>query len=162
MSDFLAEKISRSDFGKAVGVSRQTVDGLIDREILSASDTFGNWLLAYCDHLREVAAGRYAGGQLNLAQERAALAAVQREKIEMQNAVTRGELVSMSVLEEILSKVGARSTKILEALPAKLKRSVPGWTSKMTEIARNEVASVCNGISQMSINTLNDDVDQDD
>jgi phage terminase Nu1 subunit (DNA packaging protein) len=59
--------------------------------------------VAYIRRLREQAAGRAAVGDLDLAGERAALAKAQRERIEMQNAVTRGELAPV-VLQELLEQ----------------------------------------------------------
>ena len=56
--------------------------------------------VAYIRRLREQAAGRAAVGDLDLAGERAALAKAQRERIEMQNAVTRGELAPVVLIEE--------------------------------------------------------------
>ncbi|MDR0770738.1 MAG: terminase small subunit [Burkholderiales bacterium] len=135
---------------------------LVTREIINADGTGAEWLLAYCDHLRKIAAGRYTDGDLDLATERAHLARAQRERIEMQNAVTRKELAPVTMLEEVLSKAGGRAVRILEAVPAKLKRGCHGFTSQMSAMVRDEIARACNAISGLSLATLDDpEEDQD-
>lgn len=75
---------------------------------------------AYITRLREAAAGRANSGDLNLTDERARLAKEQADAKEMENAITRGELVYIEDVakrvEVALSKV---KTKIL-AIPTKV------------------------------------------
>lgn len=118
----LKEKVTQSAFGEMVGISQPAVSDLLSRGVITAGQPAGVWLKAYCHHLREQAAGRAAAGELDLAGERAALAKVQRERIEMQNAVTRKELAPVTVIEEVLARVGRQIVGILEAIPVQLKR----------------------------------------
>ncbi len=97
--------------------------------------------IAYIRHLREKAAGRGADGALDLAAECAALAKVQRERIEMQNAVTRRELAPVILIERVLAKAGSKVADILDAIPGMIKRrlttlSADGWTLIDVEIAK--------------------------
>lgn len=62
------------------------------------------------------------GSVLDLAVERAALVRAQRERIEMQNAVTRGELAPVAALEQVLAAAGARVAGIFDAIPGALRR----------------------------------------
>jgi terminase small subunit / prophage DNA-packing protein len=75
---------------------------------------------AYITRLREAAAGRANSGDLNLTEERARLAKEQADAKEMENSITRGELVYIDDVakrvEVALSKV---KTKIL-AIPTKV------------------------------------------
>lgn len=102
--------ISQMDFGNIVGISQPSVSDLLARRVLSPGATAGQWIREYCGNLREVAAGRTAHGDITLATERAALARVQRERIEIQNAESRGELVRVSLIEPRLKDaiIGAR------------------------------------------------------
>lgn len=80
----------------------------------------------YIQHLREAAAGR-AGlngddDDLDLAQERAKLAKAQTEKTEMQNAVTRGELLPRGDVHRTVTGIFTRVRDRLTALPATLFR----------------------------------------
>lgn len=158
----LNKKITQEEFAKLVGISQPTVSFWVSEGILKVGDPACVWLLKYCDRLRKMAAGRYTGEKLDLSVERAHLARVQKEKIEMQNAVTRGELAPVTILEEVLSKAGARTVKILEALPSKLKRSVPGWTAKMSEVARDEVARACNEVANLSLTLISEEDESSD
>ena len=100
--------------------------------------------VAYITELREQAAGRAAAGDLDLATERAGLARAQREKIEMQNAVTRRELAPVALLEEVLAKAGSRVAGILDAIPGMIKRRVAGLSSNDIELIAVEVARARN------------------
>jgi len=125
----LDAKVTQAEFGRLVGISQPAVSGFVSRGILRDGDTAAAWLLAYCEHLREVAGGRLAAGDLDLATERAALARVQRERIEMANAVTRKELAPVVVIAEVLARVGRQIASILEALPPAIKRRAQSLTA---------------------------------
>jgi phage terminase Nu1 subunit (DNA packaging protein) len=140
----LQEIISQKKFGELVGISQQAVSDLVRREILNSTETAEIWLQNYCAHLREQAAGRAAAGDLDLAGERAALAKVQRERIEMQNAVTRRELAPVALLEIALATVGQKIAAILESIPGNIKRRSKNLTSEDVEIMVAEIAKARN------------------
>lgn len=144
----LMQPFTQSRFGELVGISQQAVSALVQRGVLGADQNGLGWLHAYCAHLREQAAGRAATGDLDLAAERAALAKVQRERIELQNAVTRRELAPIETLEMALAMMGRKVAAVLESIPVKLKRRTTHLTSEDIEavtaeitIARNIAAS---------------------
>lgn len=112
----LDENITQAGFAHLVGISQQTVSALIARSILTDGETTGQWLQAYCSHLREIAAGRVAEGGIELATERALLARAQREKVEMQNAVARSELAPRSLLIEVLAMTVPKVCGVLDAI----------------------------------------------
>ena len=112
---------------------------------------------AYITELREQAAGRAASGDLDLATERAGLAKAQREKIEMQNAVTRRELAPVVLIEEVLAKAGGRVAGILDAIPGMIKRRVSGLSSNDIELIAVEVARARNIAAAVSLNDLNEE-----
>lgn len=133
----LSTPMTQAQFGDLVGISQQAVSDLVRRGVLADGATGDEWLLAYCDHLREVAAGRGGDAAKELSAERARLAREQADKIAMQNAVTRGELAPAYLLEEVLSRAGARAARILETIPGMLRRRLPQLTSDdIAEVAR--------------------------
>jgi phage terminase Nu1 subunit (DNA packaging protein) len=87
------------------------------------SQTLREQVQAYCEHLREVAAGRYTDDEdLDLATERAKLAREQREKLRMQNEVTRRELAPVTLLAECFANVCQQVAAQLDAVVPRLKR----------------------------------------
>lgn len=155
MLDFdLTKPMTQAAFGALVGVSQQAIGNLVGRGILDTSVPALQLLQAYCSHLREQAAGRAANGDLDLAGERAGLAKAQRERIEMQNAVTRGELAPVALIEEVLSKAGAKISGTLEAIPGAVKRRVPSLSAEEIKNIATEIARVRNIVAGMSLADL--------
>lgn len=149
--------MTQAAFGALVGVSQQAIGSLVGRGILDTSVPGLQLLQTYCSHLREQAAGRAAGGDLDLAKERAGLAREQRERIAMQNAVTRGELAPVALLEEVLSKAGAKIAGTLDAIPGAVKRRVPSLSSDEIKNIASEIARVRNIVAAMSLADLRED-----
>jgi len=148
---------NQRDFAKIIGVSEAAVSNMKTAGVISKGQTMGEWLLAYSAHMREQAAGRATKGDLDLATERAALAKAQRERIEMQNAVTRSELAPTILMEEVLAKVASKIVGPLEAIWPTLRRRVPTLTAKEGEIITRTIAEARNVIAGMSLAMLNDD-----
>lgn len=154
--------MTQSQFGDLVGISQQAVSELARRQILAEGGNAGDWLRSYCEHLREVAAGRGGEFSVELAGERARLAREQADKIAMQNAVTRGELAPARLLEEVLAKVGARAGRILETIPGEIRRRLPQLTSDDIGAVNRIVAKARNMAAGMSLEDLNQDDDGND
>lgn len=92
-------------FGQIVGISQPAVSVLQKRGTLPKGGTLGAWIEAYCANLREQAAGRQSEvGGLDIVQEGAALKREQRIRLELQNAVTRGEYAPIELLGDALAK----------------------------------------------------------
>jgi terminase small subunit / prophage DNA-packing protein len=150
------EVITQSAFGTMVGISQPSVSDLIRRGVLLENQPASVWLRAYCSHLREMAAGRATAGDLDLATERAALARAQREKIEMQNAVTRKELAPAYLLEEILASAGARMGAIFDAIPGAIRRRNQTLTAADLETIATEIAKARNIAAALTLDDLID------
>jgi terminase small subunit / prophage DNA-packing protein len=118
----LSHQLSQTAFGELVGISQQAVSDLIARGVLAVGSSGGAWLLAYCSHIREIAAGRATNGDLDLATERARLAREQADKVAMQNAVMRREYAPVATLAHSVARTGRQIAVILEAIPVQLKR----------------------------------------
>lgn len=152
----LHEVHTQAVIADVLGISQQTVSGFETRGVCRRDMTLIEWLRAYTGHLREQAAGRAAAGDLDLATERAALARAQREKIEMQNAVTRRELAPAHLLEEILASAGARMGAIFDAIPGAIRRRNQKLTAADIEVIAAEIAKARNIAASMTLDELID------
>ncbi len=152
----LSNRVSQSDFGALVGVSRQAIGDMISRGILDPNESGEKMLLAYCSHLREVAAGRLASGDLDLAAERAGLAKAQRERIEMANAEKRRELAPVVLIEEVLTKTAAKIAGVFDSIPGKIKRRFPSLQAEALLVISTEIAAARNTVARMNISDVLD------
>ena len=153
--------VTQKQFGEMVGISQPAVSDLLMRGVLADGVAVGDWLIDYCRNLREQAAGRATNGDLDLATERAALARAQREKIEMQNDVTRGELAPVALIEQVLTGAASRAAAVLDAIPGMVRRRVPLLTSDDIEIIAGEVAKARNTVAAMSLDDLRAEIEAD-
>ncbi len=121
---------------------------LMSNGVLTAGGSGQQWLLEYCERLREQAAGRAATGDLDLATERARLAKEQADRIAMQNEEKRRVLAPVHVIERTLASVSRQVAAQLEAIEVELKRktklSADDIRLVMTVIvkARNAMADI--------------------
>ena len=140
-------KATQTLIGQLVGVSQQAISALVNDGKIPATGTVGAVLVAYCERLREQAAGRMGdeGGGLDLVQERAALAREQRIAQALKNDVARGEYAPIGLLTDVLATAGAAVVDRFEQLDGALRKACPDLpdearTTIMTVIAsaRNE------------------------
>lgn len=110
--------------------------------------------IAYIRSLRDTAAGRATAGDLDLATERARLAAAQADKVEMQNAQSREELAPVVYLTEVLAKAGARAAAILEAIPGQVRRRLPSLPATEIQAIQQEIAKARNLCAAVSLADL--------
>ena len=76
----LDQQVSQAEFAAMIGVSEARASQLVSEGVIVRGETAHEWLVAYCERLRDQAAGRLGegAGGLDLVQERAALAREQR------------------------------------------------------------------------------------
>jgi phage terminase Nu1 subunit (DNA packaging protein) len=147
--------MTQAAFGALVGVSQQAIGNLVGRGVLDTSVPGLQMLHAYCSHLREQAAGRAsASGELDLVAERAGLAKEQKDRIAMQNAISRKELAPVVLIEEVLSKAGARIAGMFDAIPGAVRRRVPSLSSEEINNIAREIARVRNIAAAISLADL--------
>lgn len=93
--------------------------------------------VAYLRHLREQAAGRMGASEdLDLAAERARLAAAQADAQEMKNSLTRGNLLPADEVQAGIEMMIARCRAKLLGLPARLAPEVVGLERLAEVVAR--------------------------
>jgi phage terminase Nu1 subunit (DNA packaging protein) len=132
--------MTQAAFGEMVGVSQQAVSEFFRVAALGPGLSGAETLIAYCERLREVAAGRGSAevGGLDLVQERAALAREQRLGYEIKNAVARGEFAPIALLAEVLAMASQAVVERFEQLPGMLKKACP----EMPDAGRDQVMTV--------------------
>lgn len=117
-------EISRNHLASVFGVSTRTVNDLETRGIIVkfGFDTYdqSKCTTAYCNHLREIAAGRggEAAGQ-SLVSERARLAKQQADAHEIKNAKLRGDLLAADDVAREWTAIMQKLRAGLLAIPAR-------------------------------------------
>jgi len=158
----VSESCTQHDFALLVGVSDKTVSLLVKRGVIQSGDSVRNWLRAYCSHLREQAAGRATLGELDLATERAALAKAQRERVEMQNEITRREYAPIDELEQGLTDVLAMVGSRLDSVVGRLKKRSDALTADELDVVAGVLAEVRNEIADTRIDWFGETQESDD
>ena len=147
--------LTQQEIAEHLDMSQQAVSQLLaDLGIDWKAVSLDEVRVAYIRRLREIAAGRAALGDLDLATERARLAREQADKIAMQNAVTRGELTPTAVLEQVLAAAASKIAGILDAIPGLVRRRVPLLQSGDIDMIAAEVAKARNTVAAMSLTDL--------
>lgn len=166
ITPLLDQSTSQADFAEMVGISEARVSQLMADGVMPRSGTVHDWLLAYCDRLRDQAAGR-AGtetGGLDLVQERAALAREQRIAQELKNQTARGEYAPIGLLADVLAQAASSVVDRFDLLEGTLRKSCPGITDEVllatlgiVSSARNEWLRATARLVDASVDLLADD-----
>ncbi|MHB1360406.1 MAG: terminase small subunit [Rhodocyclaceae bacterium] len=90
----------------------------------------------------------------DLVAERTRLAKEQADKMAMQNAVQRGELAPVALIEEVLTKAASKVAGILDAIPGMIRRRVPLLTADDIDRIAAEIAKARNRVAGMSLADL--------
>lgn len=135
----LDQPITQAAFGELVGVSQQAISEMQAQGVVRQGDSARVWLLAYCQRLRDAAAGRDPDGEL--ATERARVARATAEKIEMANAVTRREFAPVGLLELVLGEMARQIATRLDALVPLIRRRMPDLPPSVLAQITAEVAA---------------------
>lgn len=166
----MAQPISQAEFAQVIGVSEARVSQLVSEGVLVRGDTAQAWLAAYCDRLRDQAAGRLGAelGGLDLVQERAALAREQREGQAIKNAVARKEYAPVGVLSDVLGMAASAVVDRFDQLEGVLRKAVPDLPDeaktavlKVIANARNEWIRATDRIVTEAVDAMLD-LDADD
>lgn len=156
----MSQQGTQAVLAEMVGISQQAVSALG-----IPSGTLREMLLAYCQHIREIAAGRASeSGDLDLVQERAALAREQRLGLEIKNAALRGEYASVALLAEVLATASQTVAQEFDHLPGVLRKACP----ELTEAQRDQIFAVLaqarnkwvSGTAQLVARPLSEDFDE--
>ena len=148
----LTEPCTQQQFGDLVGISQQAVSDHLASGEMQPGQTAAEWLLDYCEHLREQAAGRGADGEL--ARQRTIATQISRERNEIQLAKDRREYAAVNLLEQIIAHVSSQIRDHLQALVVQLKMRCPHLSAEDLKIAETIVFETLNLAAGMSLASL--------
>jgi terminase small subunit / prophage DNA-packing protein len=140
-----ANIVSSGAMAKHLDLSERQLRDLASREIIPRTARPGRWDLdacrvAYIRHQRELAAGRYTEGDLDLAQERAKLARAQTEKTDLETRARRKELLEAIAVEARWADLIVRARARLLSIPSKLAARIVILGAKTAEdLLRSEI-----------------------
>ena len=137
----LARPGRQKDFAALVGMSQAAASKWAATGLLVPGATLGEWLLAYCERLRQQAEQRQGDGLLDLVQERAALAKAQRIGYEMRNAQALAEYAPTQLLRDVLAVVRCGMTASIERLPEQLATAAPDLPQSAWAVVQTVVQS---------------------
>jgi hypothetical protein len=131
--------ISQTAFGLAVGISQPAVSAMLSDGILPDAGTAGDWLLAYCARLRDIASGRDMTGELTAARIRKTTE--EADAVALSNAIKRGEYAPIAALEDVLSLASVAVVARFEQLDGLIAQAAPD----LPDAARQAVLHTLNG-----------------
>lgn len=134
----LSVPFSQTALAGLVGVTQPAISAMVSEGKISADGTLGEVLRAYCQRLRDQAAGRLGDGTLDLVQERAALAREQRIAQALKNAIARGEYAPIGTLADVLGMAASAVVDRMEQVDGQLRKACPD----LPEDARTTVLAV--------------------
>jgi len=120
MIDKLDTKATQTGFGELVGTSQQAISKHVDSGKLIKDGTYRDWIIAYCERLREEAAGRAGDDQKSLTRARTQDAIASTDLKLLQIKEKSGELVPVAEVEPLLVAMFTAARTELLSLPDKL------------------------------------------
>lgn len=146
--------------GGIVGVSQQAISAMVSEGKLPPNGSIGAMVLAYCERLREQAAGRLGeDGGLDLVQERAALARSQRIAQDLKNDIARGEYAPIGALADVLGLASSAVVDRFDQLEGALRKSCPTIPDEAKATLMQVVASARNEWIRSTAKLVSDAVD---
>ncbi|WP_042429151.1 hypothetical protein [Comamonas granuli] len=141
----LDQQATQAAFGELVGIAQPTVSTLMSEGKLPSSGSLRELLLAYCQRLRDQAAGRLGeNATLDLVQERAALAREQREGQAIKNAVARKEFAPIGLLADVLGMASSAVVDRFDQLDGALRKACPDLPDEAKTVLQQVIANARN------------------
>lgn len=170
MIDMTAPAV-QSVVADVVGVTKQAIHAMVQEGKLPDCKTTGEMIAAYCERLRDQAAGRLGDvhGGLDLVQERAALAREQRIAQKLKNDIAQGEYAPIGLLSDVLGVASSAVVDRMNQMEGTLRKSCPGIDEDVMTIvlrvmasARNEWIRATVKLVTVAVEDMVDDEDEDE
>ena len=148
---FLPEVCSRADLSVMLDISVRGITDLAATGVLVRAEQKGFYqtvpsIHAYIGKLRAQAAGR--GGALNLNDERAKLAQVERQAAEIRLASTRGEVLTLKEVSEAWTGLVRKVKATVLAFPSRARSTIPHLTAHDQETLRQIAVDGLNELAE--------------
>lgn len=141
----LEQPIAQAEFAQMIGVSEARVSQLVSDGVLVRGDTAQEWLIAYCERLRDQAAGRMGDSMgVDLVMERALLAREQREGQAIKNAVARKDFAPVGLLADVLGQAASAVVDRFDQLEGTLRKACPNLPDEAKTAVLQVIASARN------------------
>lgn len=146
----VAELSSADALGSLLGISGRSVRDLASRGIIGKAGA-GRYpvresVRSYCAHLREQAAAR--SGSSTLTEERVRVAKEHADKLAMQNAIARGEMIAAREVESAWSTTLRGVRAELLALPVRIQQRLGHLTAHDVSEIDHEIRAALTEISE--------------
>ncbi len=157
----LDQQVSQAEFAAMIGVSEARASQLVSEGVIVRGDTAHEWLVAYCERLRDQAAGRLGegAGGLDLVQERAALAREQRIGQAIKNGVARKEYGPVGLLADVLGTAASAVVDRFDHLEGVLAKSCPDLAEEAKTAVLTMIADARNEWIRATAKLVDDAVD---
>lgn len=145
-----------------VGVTQPAISAMVAEGRLQVEGaSLGEALQAYCQRLRDQAAGRLGegAGGLDLVQERAALAREQREGQAIKNAIARREYAPIGLLADVLGLASSAVVDRFDQLEGTLRKACPDLPDEAKTAVLHVIASARNEWIRTTERVVADSVD---
>jgi len=99
----LEEAANQTRFSKLVGSSQQAISKMVEKGVLRRGATSGEWLLQYCERLRDIAGGRGGDSQADLTKAKTEEAEVKAALGRLQYHEKLGNIIDKEEAQAFLS-----------------------------------------------------------
>ena len=134
----LGQPCTQQELADLVGVTQSAISRHISADHVPRDGTALEQIRAYVAHLTAEAARQTGDGLLSLPAERAKLARVQREAVEMKNEALRAEYAPTELLRRVLAMTSASMATNIDQLAGQIDQAVPD----LPESARATVLAI--------------------
>lgn len=117
--------ISQAEFAQLIGVSEARVSQLVTEKVITRGETGHEWLLSYCERLRDQAAGRAGSDGADLVYERALLTRSQREAQDLKNQVARKQFAPIGLLADVLGLASSAVVDHMDQIEGHMRKAYP-------------------------------------
>nr|WP_051231140.1 helix-turn-helix domain-containing protein [Kaistia adipata] len=139
----LDAEITAMDLADFLGVSKRAISDFADRGIIAKTGRnrfdLRRSVQLYCDHLRGVAAGRGGDAGDALSTERARLAREQADKVAMENAASRRELITVTEVRGEWVAIARRIRNMMMSVPSRCRQQLPHLTTFDVDLIDREI-----------------------
>ncbi|MBS3996605.1 MAG: hypothetical protein KGZ67_04610 [Hydrogenophaga sp.] len=146
------EPVTQSEFADWIGVTQQAVSDMVGRGVLHPGQSLKEWMRAYCNHMRGVAAGR--GSDAELARERAELTRINSQRARLKLEMEQGESAPIAAIEQVLASIGRGIGGHLEPLPGVIHKLCPDLTPEALKQVQAAVSKACDLAVSASLDLL--------